>query len=391
MLLLVVIYIVFVALGLPDSVFGASWPVMHVDFGMNESFASVYSVIIGLCTSGAGFFAGKLLRRFGTARVTFVSVLMTAVALLGISLSPNMIVAVIFAVLLGYGAGAIDTGLNNYVSLHYKARHMSWLHCFWGIGVMSSPMILSAFLDENDPRSWRTGYKVVAVILAVIGGLVGVFLKKWIKEEKKMQAEDGNGGEKGAFKDIIRIRGVAASIVSLGLYCGMEFTFSTWGATFFVNSFGTAPARASAFVSLYFGGIMLGRLLSGFLSAKLNDKKLILVGLFVSAVGLAVLAMPLESVAAAGIFITGLGFGPVFPSVLHAVPARFGKTFSADITGFHMTGAYAFGFAFQMAIGFISSKISFKIMPFALLLLCIGAISAVFVTEKSISKSPDLE
>ncbi len=376
MLLLIIIYIVFIALGLPDSAFGAAWPVMHVDFGMKESFASVYSVIIGLCTGGSGFFAGKLLRRFGTARVTFVSVLMTAAALFGISMSPNMAVAVLFAVILGYGAGAIDTGLNNYVSLHYKARHMSWLHCFWGIGIMTSPLILSVFLDKNEPSSWRNGYRVVAIILLAIGALVGIFLKKWIKTDSEYTAEVENNGAKVSIKKILKIKGVVPSILSLGFYCGMEFTFSTWGATFFVNSFATDPAQASAYVSLYFGGIMLGRLLSGFLSAKMSDSRLIFTGLSVAAVGLAVLILPWEMSAAAGIFITGLGFGPVFPSVLHTVPARFGKAFSADITGLHMTGAYAFGFVFQMTIGYISSNISFKIMPFALLVLCACAISA---------------
>lgn len=372
--LLAVIYIVFIALGLPDSIFGAAWPVMHVDFGMNESFASVYSVIIGLCTSGAGFIAGKILRKFGTARVTFVSVLMTAVALFGISLSPNMAVAVVFAVILGYGAGAIDTGLNNYVSIHYKARHMSWLHCFWGIGVMTSPMILSAFLDEKNPSSWRTGYRIVSFVLLAIGILVGLFLKKWIKTENKSADEDGASDAKGKISDILKIKGVLPSMLTLGLYCGMEFTYTTWGASFFVNSFSTDPARASLYVSLYFGGIMLGRLLSGFLSSKLNDNKLIFLGLCTALLGLVLMIFPFEVSAVAGLFMTGLGFGPVFPSVLHAIPSSFGKTFSADITGLHMTAAYAVGYAVQLILGFISSNVSFSIMPPVLVVLCICAI-----------------
>lgn len=386
--LLIVIYIVFIALGLPDSVFGAAWPVMHLDFGINESFASVYSVIIGLSTSGAGFFAGKLLRRFGTSRVTFVSVLLTAAALAGVSISPNMAVAIIFAVILGYGAGAIDTGLNNYVSLHYKARHMSWLHCFWGIGVMSSPMILSAFLDADKPDSWRTGYRIVALLLLAIGILVGVFLKKWRKIEKGFSDEaEEAAAQKCSFKDIIKIKGVLPSMASLGVYCGMEFTFSTWGASFFVNSFGTSPSRASAFVSLYFGGIMLGRLISGFIAEKLSDSKLIVLGLCVAGAGLCTFAVPNEIAAAVGIFLVGLGFGPVFPSVLHSIPDRFGKTFSADIIGYHMTGAYAGGFAFQMLIGYSSSNITFRILPFAALGLCVCDILLSRCADKMSSKN----
>ena len=160
---LVVIYIVFISLGLPDSLFGVAWPVVHTEFGISESFASVYSIIIGVCTGGVSFVSGKLIRKFGTSKVTLVSILVTALGLLAISLAPNIAVMVVASVILGYGAGAIDTGLNNFVSLHYKAQHMNWLHCFWGVGVTVSPLIMSVFLGESGTQ-WRQGYRVIALM-----------------------------------------------------------------------------------------------------------------------------------------------------------------------------------------------------------------------------------
>ena len=179
--LLIIIYIVFISLGLPDSLFGVSWPVVHLDFGVSESFASIYSIITGVCTGGVSFVAGKLIRRFGTGRVTFYSTLLTVLGMIGISFAPNLLVMMLFAIVLGYGAGAIDTGLNNYVSLHYEARHMNWLHCFWGLGVTISPMIMSMFLGGEN-RSWRNGYRVVALMQFAIAMIVLATLNKWKAE-----------------------------------------------------------------------------------------------------------------------------------------------------------------------------------------------------------------
>lgn len=177
MLLLIVIYISFISLGLPDSLFGVSWPVLHKEFAIAESFASLYTVIIGICTGGVSFVAGKVIRKFGTGKVTFFSTLLTAIGLIGISFSPNIVVMMIFSIILGYGAGAIDTGLNSYVSLHYKAKHLNWLHCFWGMGVAISPMIMSAFLGAGEGQ-WRNGYRVVALLQLTIALLVLATLPK---------------------------------------------------------------------------------------------------------------------------------------------------------------------------------------------------------------------
>ena len=331
LLLLIVIYIVFISLGLPDSLFGVSWPVVHTEFGVAESFASVYSIVTAVCTGGVSFVSGKLIRKFGTSKVTFVSILVTALGLLGISVAPNIAVMMIFSVILGYGAGAIDTGLNNFVSLHYKAQHMNWLHCFWGVGVTVSPMIMSKFLT-GEAGAWRGGYRVVALLQLIIALIVLCTLPKWKGLETSGEDAAEEKGDKGFF-DILKIKGVITGILSLGLYCSMEFLLGTWGATYIVNTLALSPDTAAMWVSLYYGGIMLGRMISGFVSMKLSDNQLIRCGIAVAFIGIIILALPIGSASLAGLLLIGVGFGPIFPGVLHAVPARFGKKYSADITG----------------------------------------------------------
>lgn len=384
--LLIVIYIVFISLGLPDSLFGVSWPVVHLDFGVPESFASVYSIIIGVCTGGVSFVAGKLIRRFGTGRVTLYSTLLTVIAMIGISFAPNLVVMMLFAVVMGYGAGAIDTGLNNYVSLHYEARHMNWLHCFWGLGVTISPMIMSLFLGGEN-GSWRNGYRVVAMLQFAIAMIVLATLNKWKSEsETSENAEENRQVPEKTFGQLVRMRGVGTSILSLGFYCSGEFILGTWGATYAVNVFGLSPDVAAMWVSLYYGGIMLGRIVSGFISMKASDNLLIKGGMMVAAVGMIVLALPIGSLSLAGLLLIGFGFGPVFPSVLHCVPARFGTDYSADITGYHMGGAYAIGFGVQLIFGFLASATTFTITPFVLLALCSGVLLATVTTLNALKK-----
>lgn len=375
--ILVVIYVVFISLGLPDSLFGVAWPVLGVEFGLPSSFASVYSTIVGICTGGASFVAGFVIRKFGTPIVSLVSIVLTAVGLIGISFSPNIWVMIFFAVVLGYGAGAIDTGLNNFVSLHYKASHMNWLHCFWGIGVTASPMIMSVFL-KGETGSWRNGYRVVAALELLVGVIVLFALKKWraidssSKADEQTQEKEKNSDEK---PHIFKMRGMVTSILSLGFYCSMEFMLGTWGASYFVKVFSLGPDVAARYVSMYFGGIMLGRFITGFVSMKLGDKTIIRSGLVLMACGFSVLLFQQKALALPGLLLVGVGCGPIFPSILHSVPERFGAKFSADITGFHMGGAYAVGFAVQMTFGFVAAATSFKIMPFVLIALCALCIS----------------
>ena len=363
--ILVVIYVVFISLGLPDSLFGAAWPVVHLDFGVEQSFASLYSIITGDCTGGAGFVAGKVIRKFGTPKVTFFSTLLTAVGLMGISVAPNIWVMMFFTIIMGYGAGAIDTALNNYISLHYEARHMSWLHACWGIGVTVSPIIMSFFLTEDS--NWRNGYRVVALMQLSIALFVSLFLKKWKKQDTKAVIDESEKAPDKSLFEILKFKGIKTSILSLGLYCSMEFLLGTWGATYLVNTYGETPDIAARWISLYFGGIMVGRIISGFISIKVNDKNMIRGGIAVALLGIIILALPLGKLSAIGLLLIGVGFGPIFPSVLHSVPDRFGADYSADIIGYHMAGAYALGFLVQLSFGYIATWTTFEITPFVLM------------------------
>ena len=346
--------------------FGVAWPVLHKELGIAESFASVYSIIVGLCTSGVSVIAGKVLRKFGTGRVTLVSIMLTVIGLFGMSIAPNIIVMIGFAVILGYGAGVIDTGLNNFISLHYKAQHMNWLHCFWGVGVTLSPIIMSHFLKEGS--SWRYGYRAIGAIQTAIMIIVICSYPLWKKVESQKTVQQIENDEKEkTFLELIKGKGVVPSIFSLAFYCAMEFLIGTWGASYLVHIFLLTPSDASKMVSLYFGGIMLGRFISGFLAMKLNDNALIRLGTGVCVLGMIMLLLPLGNVSIFGLLLIGTGFGPIFPSTLHAVPERFGAEYSADIIGFHMFGAYGIGFAIQLIFGYIATATTFMIMPFVLL------------------------
>ena len=382
---LIIIYVVFISLGLPDSLLGVAWPVLHGELNVPESFASVFSIIVGVCTGGVSFISGTLIRKFGTARVTLASIFVTALGLVGISFSPNIVMMIIFSVILGYGAGAIDTGVNNFVSLHYNASHMNFLHCFWGVGVTVSPMIMSLFLDGEG--SWRNGYRVVALLQVIIALCVVAVMRKWLnmeKESSEAESEDGTVKEEKGFFEIMKIKGVLFSILSLGFYCSMEFICGTWGATYIVNVFALEPSEAAKWVSLYYGGIMLGRLVSGFVAKYLDDNKLIKAGIVFSFVGIAILFLSVGKLSLFGFLVMGFGFGPVFPSVLHNIPERFGARYSADITGFHMGGAYMIGFSSQLIYGFTATATTFKITSFVLIALCLGLFLANMTVLKQI-------
>lgn len=369
-LLLAVIYVVFISLGLPDSLFGVAWPLVHTEFAIDEGFASVYSMLVGICSGGVTFIAGKLLRKYGTGKVTLASMMVTAIGLIGISFAPNIIVMMLFGVVLGYGAGIIDTGINTFVSLHYNAQHMNWLHCFWGVGVTISPLIMAQFLTE-DVSSWRNGYKVVAVLEVAIALLVVATLKKWNVADSKAEKEETNEVKEKKMLEIIKEKGVITSILSLGFYCSMEFLVGTWGASFAVNLFAISPEEAAKWVSLYYGGIMLGRMLSGFVSMKVSDNNMVRGGLAIAFLGMIVLALPLGKTQLMGLLLIGFGFGPVFPSVLHSIPERFSRKYSADITGYHMGGAYTVGFCVQLLYGFAATRTTFFITAFVLIALCV--------------------
>ncbi|MBQ8177976.1 MAG: MFS transporter [Clostridia bacterium] len=388
-LLLVVIYITFISLGLPDSLFGVAWPLVHLDFGLPESFGSLYSIIIAFSTGGVSFFAGPLIKKFGTGWVTAVSVILTAIGLLGISFAPNIYVMIACAIVSGLGAGAIDTGLNNFVSLHYKAIHMNWLHCFWGVGVTVSPLIMSVFLKGGE---WKMGYRAVSFIQFGIAIIVFISLFLWRKYDKRepesavyVQDEQVKK-EKISIKKMLLSPGVITGILSLGFYCIVEFLMGTWGASYLVNARGMDVDKAAQMVSIYYGGIMIGRFISGIVSLKVNDKNLIRGGASILLLGVIMLAIPNEITIYIGMLLIGVGCGPIFPSTLHSVPLRHGAELSTYVTGYYMTGAYTIGFLTQVVFGYVATALSFEIMPY--IMICIVGIMLVLVevTNKKTAK-----
>lgn len=388
-LLLVVIYITFISLGLPDSLFGVAWPLAHLEFGLPESFGSIYSIITALCAGSVSFFAGPIIKKFGTGIVTAVSVVMTAVGMLIISFAPNVYVMMLGSVIGGLGSGAIDTGLNNFVSLRYKAIHMNWLHCFWGVGVTVSPLIMSIFLKDG---TWKEGYRTISYVQFGISLIVILSLVLWRKYDKRgaenvrMEAETTEAPQKIPFSKIFLLPGVITGIASLGLYCAVEFLMGTWGASYLINARGMSADKASQMVALYYGGIMISRFISGIVSLRVSDSNLIRGGVGVLLFGVIMIAIPNIVTLYIGMIAIGVGCGPVFPSTLHAIPERFGKEYSTHLTGYHMGGAYAIGFSLQVAFGYIAPATTFEITPYVLICLTLLMILMVELTNRKTKK-----
>lgn len=384
--ILAIVYITFISLGLPDSLFGVAWPVMHSDLGMPVSYASIISIITGISSCLMSLFAGMLIKKVGTSRLTFVSVMLTAFGLLGTKFADSLWMLIVFAVLLGIGAGAVDTALNYYVSNNYKARHINWLHCFWGVGVVISPLIMSPFLQTAD---WRGGYMTIAIIQFAISFIILCSLPYWRKVEKKQcfVTSGETASQKTGFFSVLKCKGVKPSILLFAFYCSMEFLMITWGASYLVNTKFVTAALASNLMTLYYGGVMLGRLLSGFLTVWLRDRQLIWAGTVISLVGIVVLALPVGIYSVAGLFLIGFGFGPIFPSALHATSYRFKGDVATYLTGYQMAIGYGAGFLVQLVFGYVTPYIGFDTMPLWMVVSSGLMIITLFRLDKVVANS----
>lgn len=365
MLLLAVIYLTFISLGLPDSLLGSAWPVMHETLGVSLSYAGCVSMIVSGGTIVSSLLSDRLTRRFGTKYVTLVSVALTAVALLGYSFSNQFWMVCLWAIPYGLGAGAIDSALNNYVALHYASRHMNWLHAFWGVGTIISPYIMSWALSNS---SWPVGYRVVAAIQLSITLILAFSMPLW----KSRPAEETPAGE--AVKPLgivgaLRIHGVIWLLVGFFAYCAFEGITMLWTSSYLVSVRGMAAEPAAAYASLFFIGITLGRILAGFISEKLGDRTMIRLGTLIALCGVIAVLLPVSSnvFALVGLVIFGLGCGPIYPAVIHSTPDNFGAHNSQAIIGIQMASAYV-GSAFMPPLfGAIAGRTSLSIMPFVLL------------------------
>ena len=375
---MIIIYLAFISLGLPDSLLGVAWPVLHLDIKAPFEAAGLVSMVIAGGTIVSSFASGSILKRLGTGKVTFISCFMTAGALLGFSFAPSLIWLVLLAVPLGLGAGSVDAGLNSYVALHYKAHHMSWLHCFWGVGATLGPIIMSQFIAKGD--SWRGGYTVVAIIQFILVVFLFLTLPLWDKAAKQPSNSDSVDSEfessdsaspKARVKSEkpLKIKGVKLALVSFLFYCGTEATMGLWGSSFLVNIKNLSPATAARWVSLYYAGITVGRFITGFITMKVNNRLLIRTGQSIAFTGALLLLLPLPSIFSLfGFILVGLGCAPIYPCMLHETPVRFGKENSQMLMGYQMAFAYTGSTFLPPLLGWIASRTTIGILPYFVLI-----------------------
>ncbi len=386
-LLLVLIYLAFISLGLPDSLLGSGWPAMHVDMNVSISLMGVVSMVISGGTIVSGLLSDRLTKKLGTRAVTVVSVFLTAAALLGFSFSGKFWMLIVFAVPYGLGAGAIDAALNNYVALHYTSRHMSWLHCFWGVGTIVSPFVMGYALTTSG---WQGGYRIVGFIQLAIALILLVTLPVWKKAAVKTEEETPN--KHTGLKDALKIKGVVFLLIGFFAYCAAEATAMGWASTYFSEVKGLTAERAAQFASLFYIGITASRFVSGFVTEKLGDKKMITIGTCILFCGIVLLAVPVKSYALAiAAFLTiGFGCGPIYPSIIHSTPYNFGAENSGAIIGIQMASAYVGATFLPPLFGLLGNLIGFWIMPAFLAAFAVLMIVMVRLTFKVTAK-PDNE
>ena len=373
--LLALIYLAFISLGLPDSLLGSGWPVMHLEFNVPISYMGIISMIISGGTIISSLLSNRLTHKLGTKIVTIISIFLTVIALFGFSFANNFILLIIFAIPYGLGAGAIDAALNNYVALHYKAKHMSWLHCFWGVGTIVSPFVMSYSLEN---LTWKSGYRIVGIIQLIIAIILLITLPIWKVNNKKIEQEEKTISIISALK----IKGVSFLLFGFFAYCALESTTMQWASTYFVEVKGIDASHAASFASLFYIGITLGRFISGFITEKLGDRKMIILGSTILAFGIILLIIQTTSylISVISFIIIGLGCGPIYPCIIHSTPNNFGKENSGAIIGIQMASAYLGSTFIPLLFGLLGNFIGFKFMPIYLIIFMILMISMTQLT-----------
>lgn len=370
-LLLVIIYLAFISLGLPDSLLGSAWPAMYQEFSVPVSYAGVISMIIAMGTIVSSLQSDRLTKKFGTGKVTAVSVLMTAAALFGFSVSHSFIALCLWAVPYGLGAGSVDASLNNYVALHYASRHMSWLHCMWGIGASIGPYIMGYALAGGE--NWNMGYRYIAVLQIILTAVLFFSLPLWKKPKTDSPEQSGEENTKPlSLRQIIKIRGAKEVMVTFFCYCALEQTTGLWASSYLVLHCGLSTETAAGFASLFFIGITAGRAVGGFLTMKLNDTQMIRLGQILILCGILCLFLPFGSITAlSGFVLVGLGCAPIYPSIIHSTPEHFGADKSQAVIGVQMASAYVGTCFMPPVFGFIANHISVSLFPVFLLVILV--------------------
>lgn len=382
-LLLAVIYLIFVSLGLPDSLLGSGWPTMQVAFGVPSSYAGYVSMAISFMTIISALISPRMIRRFHTKWIVIVSILLTVFGLLGFSFSTSYAMLFVFVIPYGLGAGAIDASVNHYVANNYSGSVMNFLHCFYGVGAVISPNIMALALSK---ARWNEGYRWTAYIQMTILLVCILSLPLWKKNESSAEAEEEAGA---GIREALKVPGVILTLIAFFAYCSGEATCFLWTSSYFAGvKEGLSDGLIASFGSLIFGGLMLGRLISGFVSNKLGDRPLIRIGIIVEMIGIVLVMLPISHYlpAAIGFAVIGTGMGPVYPAIQHMAPANFGKRNSAAVIGLQMASAYVGSTFMPMVFGNLQQHIGIGIMPVYLLIfavLNIGMLERTYVVLRN--------
>ena len=390
-LLLALIYLAFISLGLPDSLLGSAWPQMHLDLGAQLSMEGIISMLISCGTVISSLFSEKIIYKFGTGMISAVSTLLTAVALFGFSVSGNFYMLCFLAIPYGLGAGAIDAALNNYVALHFASRHMSWLHCFWGIGAAVGPYVMGVAMSLG--KGWRGGYLAISVIQLVLTIVLFAALPLWKINQEKNEESITEKKEPKKLKEIFKIKGVAFVLIAFFCYCAVEQTTGLWASSYFVLNRGLSNHTAASFVGLFYIGITGGRFLSGFIADKFGDKKMIRLGICGILIGVVFLLIPANQLFSSykmlkeifpliGLGFVGFGCAPIYPSVIHATPDNFGKENSQAIIGIQMAFAYMGVIIMPALFGIISQYITIALFPIYIMLITL----VMFIMSEKMNK-----
>ena len=377
-ILLVIIYLAFISLGLPDSLLGSAWPVMHLKFCVPISWAGAVSMIIAAGTIVSSLFSDRLTRRLGAGRVTAISVGMTAVALFGFSVSRAFWMLLVWAIPYGLGAGSVDAALNNYVALHYASRHMSWLHCFWGVGASIGPAIMGAAIAGG--MGWNGGYRIISVMQIVLTAILVFSLPLWKGQSEENKADKGNPL---SLRQIVTIPGAKSVMVCFFCYCTLEQTTGLWASTFLVLRWGVSAEQAATMAGLFFIGITAGRVVSGFATFKFGDAQMVRIGQGIVLAGVLMLLLPVGRMASMiGFVAIGVGCAPIYPSLIHSTPDHFGADRSQAIIGVQMASAYLGTCLMPPLFGVLANALSVRFMPFYLLAL----LALMLVTHEQLNR-----
>lgn len=391
-LLLVFIYLAFISLGLPDPMLGAAWPAMHTDLGAGLDWAGIITLIVCGGTIVSSLLSERLTKRFGAGLVTAVSVGLTAVGILGYSQAGAFWQILLWAIPYGLGAGGVDAALNNYVSLHYSSRAMSWLHAFWGLGTMISPFLMSYALAGGF--GWRRGYLLVGILQVGFTAVMFGTLPLWKKSEmiwRSTEAPQEPAAEKTKplrLRECVSIPGVVYVLAAFLCYCSFESTAILWSSSFLVGVYAIPESTAAAFGSFFCIGITAGRFLTGFIANKLGDKRMVRLGVSVMALGTVMLFLGaiLPEIALAGLIVMGIGCAPVFPSLIHATPTNFGARNSEGIVGVQMACAYFGSAAVPPIFGVLARHISLSLFPYYLAFFCVMLLLATEILNKKMAE-----